>query len=295
MTLQKAIDRQYHSLEQSLPHLRVRLEPGWRDLVVLRQEPTLFPRTIGAKPTAQCAVSGPSAGIRRLFADMNRIISVAGTFDLDSGETNLPETISPRSWTRWRRSSACACGVVEAALAKPRMERPEDPLAGTLRALLGTSSLETVQQTLGGPRRTMPPRACSMPSGPFACEMRSPIWTSRGSSRTAASWQGHYRPSMRPWTSRAPWMGTASIFGSRDRIAMPDEPLRFGPGPTETRRCSCTFWPNTCPPPGRAMRGGDTVRLEKRRLFVRLNGAYVVAGSGERLPAPSEPIVIELA
>lgn len=229
----------------------------------------------------------------RLLADMKRITSVAGTFDLDTGETNLPREHIEEIVAKMDEFFGVRLRQVETALSRPRAERPEDPLAGTLRALLGTTSLEVVQELLGA--------ADDEASQGVLYAFRSTLVKDVHPYLELAREQPNSRRLAGTLSTLDDALdiirdidGSASIFGSRSRIAMPDETLHFRSG-TDRDKALLLHVLAEHMHARIGLTGPVATLFGESRSFVRLDGHYVDAGSGQHLAQPSEPILIELA
>ncbi|MCX5515514.1 hypothetical protein C3941_07320 [Kaistia algarum] len=229
----------------------------------------------------------------RLHEDMNRIIAVAGTFDLESGETNLPDDQLEEIVARIDAFFGVRLRQVEFALSRPRIRRPEDPLARYLRALLGAASLESVQRMLDDDDSEASQGVLYAFRSTLVKDLRPYLAVARQqpNSRRLAGTLSAVEDAIDVIRSID---DAASIFGSRNRIAMPDETLRFRSGTDRDKALLLHvvaehIGARTGSP------GPVTTLFGESKSFVRLGDRYVDAGTGELLAEPSEPIRIELA
>lgn len=228
-----------------------------------------------------------------LLADVSRVVSAAGTFNLETGEANLPDAHIDEIVAKMDQFFGIRLRQIEAARLRPRKRCPEDPLAPYLRELLGTSSIEHVLQTLGA-------------SDDAACQLvlyafRSLLARDLGPYLDSALAQPNCRALARTLKTMDEAIGgvagiaeTESIFGDRDRIAMPDETLRFRAGTDRDKALLL-----------HALIAHMDARDENHRLlatllgermsFVQIGSQYVDAGTGQFIDAPSQPILFTLA
>lgn len=228
-----------------------------------------------------------------LLGDMNRIISVAGTFDFETGCTNLPDAHIEEVVAQMDAFFGVRLRQVETGLSKPRAGQPEDPLADCLRGLLGASSLDVAKEILSS--------ATDEASRGVLFAFRSTSVTDLHPYLEVAREQPNSRQLARTLAGIEEALdviraidGSASILGSRDRIAMPDETLRLRQG---TDRDKALLLHVLLEHMGaRIGSSGPVATLwGETRSFVRVGACYFDADTGETLPAPSEPILTELA
>lgn len=228
-----------------------------------------------------------------LLGDMNRIISVAGTFDFETGDTNLPDAHIEEVVDQMDAFFGVRLRQVEAGLSKPRTVQPEDPLAGYLRELLGAMSLSSVKEILSS--------AAEEASQGVLYAFRSVAVKDLCPYLEVAREQPNTRQLARTLASVEDALdviraidGSASILGSRDRIAMPDETLRLRLG---TDRDKALLLHVLLEHMGARLGSlGPVVTLwGETRSFVRMGDCYFDAGAGEMLSEPSEPTLIQLA
>ncbi len=229
----------------------------------------------------------------RLHADMNRIISAAGTFDLETAETNLPDDQFNEIVAKMESFFGVRLRQVETALSRPWIRRPEDPLARYLRLLLGAPSLEDVHRMLGDATGEAPQgvlyafrSTATIDTQPYLAVARD-----QPNARRLAETLSTIEDALAVLASID---DTTSIFGSRSRIAMPDETLRFRSGTDRDKALLLHVLAEHLA--ARVELPGPIATLfADSRSFVRLGDRYVDAGSGELLQEISEPILVELA
>lgn len=228
-----------------------------------------------------------------LLGDMNRIVSVAGTFDFETGETNLPEVHIEEVAAQMDAFFGVRLRQVEMGLSKPRAGQPEDPLADCLRQLLGANSLAAVQEILSSAPHEASQgvlyafRSVSVEDLRPYLEVAREQPNSRQLARTLVGVEDALD------VIRA-IDGSASILGSRDRIAMPDETLRLRLGTDRDKALLLHVLLEHMA--ARSEWSGPVVtHWGETRSFVRVGGYYFDADTGETLSQPSEPILAVLA
>jgi hypothetical protein len=165
----------------------------------------------------------------QVMNDVSRIISVAGTFDLMTGQTNIVEAHIIEIVQKMDELFGVRLQQLQAGLNRPRIPMPEDPLAPYLRSSLSSQNIGVVQKRL---EESQDP-ACEVvlysyrslkvknPSNylkvareqPYCKELAKTLLTVEQALNIVRGVQG-----------------VESVFQNRDRIAMPDETLRFGTG-----------------------------------------------------------------
>jgi hypothetical protein len=163
------------------------------------------------------------------LGDMDRIICSSGVFDLKSGETEIPGALT----TEIVHQLDCFFGVrlsqLTTALALPVVRISESPLMPVLRELLHGHCLEQTRQRLITEQTpdVLPAlysyRSLAVP------DILPYLETARHQPLAKARAQ-----EMKSYAQIMALIrqieGTESIFGDRDRIAMPDETLMLGTG-----------------------------------------------------------------
>jgi hypothetical protein len=164
-----------------------------------------------------------------LLGDMDRIISSSGVFDLKSGKTEIPGALT----IEMVHQLDCFFGVrlsqLTSALALPIVRINESPLMPILRELLRSHSLEQTRKHLMTEQTPdiLPAlysyRSLAVP------DILPYLETARHQPLAKARAQ-----EMKSYLEIVALIrqieGTESIFGDRDRIAMPDETLALGTG-----------------------------------------------------------------
>lgn len=236
---------------------------------------------------------GAQALFDGLLADMNRITSVAGTFDLETGRTNLPGEHIEEIAAQMDAFFGVRLRQVDEALARSRAPLPQDPLADYLRALLGTTSRDAAQDVLASATHEASEGVLYAFRSLAVKDMRPYLEVARSqpNSRTLASTLSSLGEALD--LMRAIDGGT-SIFGSRGRIAMPDETLRFRLGTDRDKALLLHVLLEDLGPrvglPGPVATGfGET------SSFVRVADFCFDVGAGAPVPEPCEPLVLELA
>ena len=171
----------------------------------------------------------PQAAFNFYFNDMDHIVSVAGTFDLTNGRSSITEEHTIQLLDKLEQFFGVALSQIARGLAQQPQRSQESPLASILRNLLGTRSLDEAQLAL---QKSSDPelvqvlysyRTLDVPSlNPYLEAARyQPNTKALGrslktSQEALAIIQGI------EWAD--------SIYSDRNRIAMPDETLRFKTG-----------------------------------------------------------------
>ena len=169
----------------------------------------------------------------QLFEAMDHIISVAGTFDLTSGRSNIAAEHVDEIIDKLDGFFGIRLKQIDRGLAMPRQQLPEDPLGDVFRTLLGTRSVEVAKNTLlsGEGQHLQHPlysfRSLSVKDlRPYLLAARfQPQSKKLGQSLVSAD----------DALSLVDKLQHESIFQDRDRISMPDETLRLGTGSDRDR------------------------------------------------------------
>ena len=228
-----------------------------------------------------------------LHGDFCRIVSAAGTFDLETGDADLPDEHIAEIAARMDQFFGIRLRQLADGLSKPRQQRAEDPVAPYLRSLLGASSIEQVRVRLENSQD----EACQGVLYAF----RSLAVSDLHPYTVAALAQPNCRKlalSLRTLDDAVLAVSairkTESILGNRDRIAMPDETLRFSAGTDRDKALLLS----TLLAHMEARDGGNrpvAALLGALGSTVQLGGQYIDAGSGQLQQAPAEPTLFRLA
>lgn len=210
-----------------------------------------------------------AAFARRLGA-MDRIVAIDGRFDLDSGRCEIPgellhEIVATLDGFFGERPAALAAGLERLQAAPP------SPLGGFFRDLLGVSSLETVRQRLIG-------QASGQTDSPLlpvlhafrllTVDALSPyLEAARACSHVTAERAAQLASVDEAIALVASLPGRESIFGDRERLAMPDETLRLGTG-SERDRALLLQLLLECLPPQERPDGPVRARFGDEHAFV---------------------------
>ena len=219
-------------------------------------------------------------------------MSAAGTFDLDSGESNLPDDHIDGIAAKMDQFFGLRLRQLEDGLSKPRKHAPEDPLAPYLRSLLGASSITEVLDLLGSSQD----EACQGVLYAFRSlavrDLRPYAEAARGqpNARTLALGLRTVDDAL---AALADIREAESLLGSRDRIAMPDETLRFRAGTSRDKALllyALLAHMDTRDGVNRPL----AALLGAERSFVQLGDQFIDAGSGEVHAAPEDAILFRL-
>ena len=241
---------------------------------------------------AEAEPDRPQAAFNRLLADADRIVSVAGCFDFGTGESDLPDDHVTEIISKMDEFFGVRLEQTASALAKQRVPRREDPIASCLRELLGTPSI-------GDARAALESR-----EGSVAQDVLLSFRSLRVKDAHPYLVVARQQPNSLRMTQAMSSVEDAvravsgiteatSIFDDRDRIAMPDETLRFGLGTDRDKALLLHVLAEHLL--GR-LGGRVEVRtlLGDSRSFVQIGELLFDAGSCQRVSQPSEPIWIEL-
>lgn len=228
-----------------------------------------------------------------LLADMSRIVSVAGTFDLETGETNLPDAHIDEIAGKMEHFFGTRLRQIESGLLRPRKRCPEDPLAPDLRALLGAPSIAHVLPKLW----ISEDEACQLALYAYrSLHVRdlTPYLAAALAQPNSRALAGTLKTLEDAVAVMAEIAITDSILGSRDRIAMPDETLRFHAGTDRDKALLLhTLIAHINAASGNAQPLATLLGAEAS--FVSVGSQYIDVTSGEFLAAPSDPILFTLA
>lgn len=238
-------------------------------------------------------VGDPQMAFDRLMADMCRIVSVAGTLNLDTGESDLPADHVAEIVTKLDQFFGVRLRQVEEALSKPRLSRSEDPIAPCLRVLLGSPSMNGVSALLGSAGEQTEQDVLYSYRSLLVRDIHPYLVVARTqpNSQRLAEALSNVEEALEVIIGirEGP-----SILGSHDRIAMPDETLRFRLG---TDRDKALLLHTLAEHISRRSGGIGQVRthIGEKQSFVFLDGRWFEAGTGQQVEWPSGPILHELA
>lgn len=239
------------------------------------------------------AAGDPQAAFDALLDDFSRIVSAAGTFNLETGEANLPDDQIDAIAARMDQFFGTRLRQLATGLSKPRQHRAEDPLAPYLRSLLGASSIGQVLERLGNSQDEA---------------SQGVLYAFR--SLAVADLHPYVAAALAQPTCRKLALGleaeddavalvagiaeTASVLGSRDRITMPDETLRFRAGTDRDKALLLlALLAHIDARDGRSR--PLAALLGEHRSFVQSGEKYLDVSSGQFHPMPDEPILYRLA
>lgn len=178
---------------------------------------------------ADTSPDGPQAAFDRLLADAEKIVSVAGSFDFATGESDLPDSHVTELVMKMDEFFGCRLEQLALALAKPRVSRTEDPIASCLRELLGTPSIEDTRLALEAREGEVAQDVLLSFRSLVVKDLGPYLVVARGqpNSRRVAKALNSIEDAIQVVATIAE---SQSVLGDRNRIAMPDETLRFGVG-----------------------------------------------------------------
>lgn len=173
-----------------------------------------------------------------IMCETNRIISIRGSFDFDTGISQIPESILRETMQDIEHLFGFVPPHLRAAMERPVIELPSSPYHDVYLSLLGTTSREdvlTAIRTAATERNErwaedvlLAYRSVHVPNPEryFEAALESPL------ARAAAA-------GMRTATDANAYVdaipGRESIFNDADRIAMPDETIRLQTGSERDR------------------------------------------------------------
>lgn len=234
----------------------------------------------------------PQTAFDRLLSDAGRVTSVAGSFDFLSGQSSLPDAHVSEIVSKMDEFFGVRLRQVSNALSKQRLQQEEEPIAPVLRELLGTPSIEAVRSRLesgcDGPAqdvllafRSLEVRTLQ----PYLVVARQQHLTRK----LAATCSG-----IKDVISKVAGIAQApSILGSRDRIAMPDETLRFRTGTDRDKALLLHVLAEQVIESHRLALPVETIAGETR-CCVRIGDVIYDAATCQVTECPSEPIRIRL-
>lgn len=241
---------------------------------------------------ATSGAGDPQTAFDRLLSDACRITSVAGSFDFLSGESSLPDAHVSEIVSKMDEFFGVRLRQVSFALSKPRVQQEEDPIAPILRELLGAPSIAVARSKLESgydrPRhdvllafRSLEVREFQ----PYLVVARQ----QRLTRKLAATCSG-----IEDVIAKVAGIAQApSILGSHDRIAMPDETLRFRAGTDRDKALLLHVLAEQV-----IERQGLALPVEtlagETRCCVRIGGVIYDAATCQVTEYPSEPIRIRL-
>ncbi|MDE1570101.1 hypothetical protein [Aquabacter sediminis] len=241
---------------------------------------------------AQSRSANPQSVFDGWLGDLNRITSVAGTFDLETGQSNLPAAHIEEIASHMETFFGVRLRQVEAGLSKPRSVWPEDPLADCLRGLMGATSLEMAREILAS--------AVDVAAQGVLYAFRSLSVRDLRPYLEVAREQPNCRSLAHSLSSLEEVLGfvrdldgAGSIFGSRDRIAMPDETLSFRLGTDRDKALLLHALLEHLGPRGGVHEPVVTC-FGATRSFVRTGSRWFDAALGAPVLEPCEPILLQL-
>lgn len=239
------------------------------------------------------ATGGAQAAFDTLHEDFSRVVSAAGTFDLDSGETNLPDDHIDEIATRMDQFFGLRLRQLENGLSKPRQHAPEDPLAPYLRSLLGATSIAEVFERLGDSRD----EACQGVLYAFRSlavrDLHPYAEAARGQPAARALALG--LPTLDDALAVLAGIRDAeSLLGSRDRITMPDETLRFRAG-TDRDKALLLYALLAHMDARDGVNRPLAALLGERKSFVQYGDRVIDVSAGDVRTAPDDAILFTLS
>lgn len=168
-----------------------------------------------------------------LFEAMDHIISVAGTFDLTSGRSNIAAAHVDEIIDKMDSFFGVRLKQIDRGVAIPRQQLPEDPLGNVFRALLGTRSVEVAKNMLLSGEDQPIEQALYSFRTLSVNDLRPYLVAARHQPQCKKL--GQSLQSADDAIMMVDKLQHESIFQDRDRIAMPDETLRLGTGSDRDR------------------------------------------------------------
>jgi len=171
----------------------------------------------------------PQAAFDFFLGDMDRIICASGVFDLKTGKTEISNALTEEILQKLDYFFGIRLSQLSTALALPVSRTHESPLAPVLRELLGTHSREQTRQRLIDEQTPdiLPVlysyRSLAVP------DIRPYLEIARHQPLTKARAK-EMKTYREVFALISEIEGSDSIFGDRDRIAMPDETLTLETG-----------------------------------------------------------------
>ena len=163
------------------------------------------------------------------LGDMDRIICSSGVFDLKSGKTEISSAVTSEIIQHLDQFFGVRLSQLTTALALPVERKIESPLAAILRELLRTHSFEQTRKRLIAEQTPdILPVLYSFRSLAVQ-DIRPYLETARHQPLTKARAR-EMKNHLEVFALIRQLEGTESIFGDRERIAMPDETLALGTG-----------------------------------------------------------------
>ncbi len=228
----------------------------------------------------------------QVMNDMGRIISVAGTFDFKTGQTNLIETHIDEIAEKMDELFGVRLHQLQAGLNRPRIPMPEDPLTPYLRSLLSSQNIGVVQKTL---EESQDP-ACEIVLYSYrSLNVRNPCLYLK-----AARNQPNSKALAKTLSTVEQVLavvrgivGRDSVFQDRSRIAMPDETLRFGTGSDRDKALLLHVLLEHLPKSPAAAAGVVSILMSKTS-YVCFGASTIELPSLQEVVLPNEPIVFRL-
>ena len=199
-------------------------EPWW-----LYGKNKLFSRQDWAQRVREQFNGDGQAAFDQVFKDMEHIVSVAGTFDLKTGQSGIIDEHRLAIIEKLDLFFGLRLSQLTAGLNQPITKVPESPLAPVLRDLLGTQSLEKTRQHLLAAQTPQLLQVLYSYRSLDVPDLRPYLEVARHQPLTKArSLELSSRQDAIECVRAIP--ATESIFKDRNRIAMPDETLRLQTG-----------------------------------------------------------------
>jgi hypothetical protein len=228
----------------------------------------------------------------QVMNDMGRIISVAGTFDFKTGQTNLIETHIDEIAEKMDELFGVRLHQLQAGLNRPRIPMPEDPLTPYLRSLLSSQNIGVVQKTL---EESQDP-ACEIVLYSYrSLNVRNPglyLKSARNQPNSKALAKTLSTVEQVLAVVRG-IVGRDSVFQDRSRIAMPDETLRFNTGSDRDKALLLHVLLEHLPKSPAAASGVVSILMSKTS-YVCFGASTIELASLQEVVLPNEPIVFRL-
>jgi hypothetical protein len=229
----------------------------------------------------------------QVMNDMGRIISVAGTFDLTTGQTNLIEAHINEIAQKMDELFGVRLQQLQTGLNHARILLPEDPLAPYLRSLLSSQNISVVQKTL---EQSQDP-ACEVVLYSYrSLNVKTPYFYLK-----AAREQPNSKALAKTLSTVEQALaivrgvvGHESVFQDRNRIAMPDETLRFGTGSDRDKALLLHVLLEHLPKPPTATYSVVSIFMSEAS-YVCFGDRIIELPSLKEVALPNEPIVLRLA
>lgn len=242
---------------------------------------------------ASAPAGDAQASFDALFDDFSRIVSAAGTFNFETGEANLPDDQIDVIAAKMDQFFGTRLRQLAAGLSRPRQRRAEDPLAPYLRSLVGSSSIGQVLERLGNSTDEAHQGVLYAFRSLSVADLHPYVAAALAQPNCRKLAVGLRAPDDAV-ALVAGITETGSVLGSRDRVTMPDETLRFGVGTDRDKALLLlALFAHMDARDGRSR--PLAALLGEHRSFVQSGDQYLDVTSGQVHPAPAEPILYRLA